>query len=57
MTGEKAVQLLHVLQATAEMDAEDAHVQADQLLLELLEGLGYDNVVAAWKEVKPKYYS
>ena len=38
------------------IDAEVAHINADEVLLKLLEDIGFSAVVAEWQKVK-KWYS
>lgn len=41
--------------AQAEYDTEKAHVDADEALCTLLKALGYEDVVAAWRDVSKGY--
>ena len=49
----KIIEELHACQHD---DVEVAHCDADSILCDLLERLGYGNVVEAWHEV-PKWYA
>ena len=41
--------------ASLNMDIEAAHIQADEILCELLRDLGYIDVVDAWEAVEKWY--
>ncbi len=47
---------LHSLATISENDVLEAHIDADNVLCELLIELGYENIVKAYKEVH-KWYS
>lgn len=51
---ELAMRQLHKCQCN--MDAVEAHIAADQILCNLLVGLGYSDVVEKWRKVN-KWYS
>lgn len=50
MTKDEAIERLKTQQTCS--DEEAAHVSADNILCELLESLGYSDVVREWKKVK-----
>jgi hypothetical protein len=53
MSREEALERLNECQS---FDVERAHSEADIVLCELLESLGYKDVVTAWGDV-PKWYA
>lgn len=53
MSREEAIRQLKLAQAS--LDTEAAHCSADEVLCELLESLGFSDVVDAWKEVSKWY--
>ncbi len=53
MTKEEVIAKLQKLQKS--YDEESSHVDADGLLCEFLESLGYEDVVTEWRKV-PKWY-
>jgi hypothetical protein len=54
MTAAEAIKALEDLQQLG--DAEIAHIKADGVLCDLLDDLGYSEVVAAWAKID-KYYA
>ena len=40
-----------------EGDEEIAHIEADKILCDLLRTLGYEDVVAEWDAITPKWYA
>ncbi len=50
MTRAQAIARLKELAASD--DTEDAHIEADSVLCELLRELGYGDVVIAWGDIK-----
>ena len=51
-----------IADATAELDSlvqggEEEHYRADDILCEVLEKLGYTELVAAYHRVQPKWYA
>jgi len=49
MTREEAIQCLKVEQVSR--DTEVAHINADEVLCDLLESLGYEDVVAEYQKI------
>ena len=49
MTKEKAIDVLRMLQQSH--DTEMAHIDADDILCQLLETLGYEDVVSEYQKV------
>ena len=56
MTRERAVEKLEELRDSS-YDPERAHSRADDILCDLLETLGYSDVVTAWRSIEPKWYA
>ena len=57
MTEAELCARLHALARDAkEGDAEGAHIEADWLLTDFLEDLGYSSVVRAYDRIHPKWY-
>jgi hypothetical protein len=54
MTREKAIEQLKTLQQEGR-DTEADHSEADEILCELLNALGYGDVVAEWEKVEKWY--
>jgi len=54
---EEVLRKLRELRKTAEDDPEIAHAEADAILCVFLLELGEQEVVTAWREIKPKHYS
>lgn len=54
MTGEEAIAALKALPTDTWLDV--IHMEADSILCQLLESLGYGDVVSAWNDVDPKWY-
>ena len=52
----KYVKKLEEVYKSKSWDVEVAHAEADKVLCELLEKLGYGEVVEAWKKI-PKWYA
>lgn len=55
MTRDEAVAALRKLADTHNHDSS-AHIEADDILIEFLKTLGYEDVAAAWDAVEPKWY-
>lgn len=53
MTREEAIDRLK--QEQANLDVEAAHSNADDVLLDLLKALGYEDVVDEWEKVEKWY--
>lgn len=56
MNREEAIKKLKELQNTDEWDVEQAHIEADNILCELLKTLGYSDVVEEWAK-REKFFA
>lgn len=56
MTREQALKELDTILIANQGDAENQHHSADRVLCELLQALGYGDVVEAWDKI-PKWYA
>jgi len=56
MTPEEAIEELSALAGELHPDIEANHLQADDILCQLLIALGYSEVVRMWRRV-PKWYA
>lgn len=52
---ERAIERLRAI--ASQTDAEQAHIDADGALLDLLSQAGADDVVKAWEAIVPKWYA
>ena len=56
MTEQDALDMLETILIDGDGDAEVQHSDADRVLCQLLQELGYDRVVAKWQSI-PKWYA
>lgn len=59
MTPDEATEAMRAIAASVDADEQDteaAHVRADQLLCDVLSGLGYEGLVQAFQAL-PRWYS
>ena len=49
--------VIHQLQAAGQLDPENAHYEADQIICNFLKDLGFADVVEAYKAIQPKWYA
>lgn len=52
---DKDTAIARLKQAQANPDPEDAHIKADEILCDLLRGLGFEDVVLEWEKVDMWY--
>lgn len=55
MTGKQAKEQLIKLQSLCDGDWEANHVEADKILCDLLDSIGYDDIVNEWKKIGKWY--
>lgn len=55
MTKDEAIKKLKEIQNDTENDEEFCHINADNVLCDLLETLGYKEVVDEWDKIKKWY--